>query len=220
MPKRRRQKTTTRVSFHLSDPSMNLDWSCPLLCQQCTHLRPNGEQCKNRVCVGHPFCWVHIRAKYGVKVQKSNIPGAGKGLFATRDIKKNTWICPYIGEVIDAQCLEQRYPGGVTAPYAEEMPLNVSPKLYTDSACWRSVGSMANAIFKANGAVASMRQHNCITRYRPVGEGFKGIWLKSTKNIKAGTEILNWYGDGGYELQSNHTTKRRTKVPDSRPCRP
>ncbi|AAR26960.1 FirrV-1-G2 [Feldmannia irregularis virus a] len=217
MPKRKHKPR--EMSFVFEKDEDDSTWSCPLLCQRCAYVRPNGEQCKKRVCVGHPFCWIHVRAAFGVTVKTSTIPNAGKGLFATRDFKKNTWICPYFGEIIDANCFVQRYPGKATAPYAEMLPLNTTPRKYVDSACTRSVGSLANGKFKGDGSVSSLRHHNCFTRYRPVGDGFKGVWLKSTKTIKAGDEIFNWYGEGNYNLfASNHSTKRRTKAPDSRPC--
>ena len=154
--------------------------------------------------------------KYGVKVRKSTIPGAGNGLFATRLIKKNTWICPMIGETTTMACINQRYPGIMTAPYAEVFPNQSNQAV--DGACQRGIGSLANGRFNKNGTVSSLSRHNCKTRYRPVGDGFPGIWLKATKTIRAGDEIFNWYGDGGYLLQKNHSTKRRKKVPDSRPC--
>ena len=39
------------------------------------------------------------------KVKKSQIPGAGKGLYTLRDIKKGERIVEYLGEIItDAEC--------------------------------------------------------------------------------------------------------------------
>ncbi|CAB1097165.1 unnamed protein product [Ectocarpus sp. CCAP 1310/34] len=104
----------------------------------------------------------------------------------------------------------------MTASYAEMLP--GPEQLHIDSACNRGVASLSNGLFNANGSVSSLSRHNCVSRYRPVGDGVPGAWLKSTKPIKIGDEIFNWYGDGGYMLQHNHSTKRRTKEPDTRPC--
>lgn len=206
MPLRRR--APTELCFRTEN------WSCPLTCDQCTHTRANGIRCKNRVCFGSPVCWVHNSTKYGVKIKKSTIPGAGKGLFATRRIPKDSWICPYSGEQTTMNCIHQRYPGGMTAAYTEQ----ISDNLAFDCACSRGIGSLANARFNANGTVSSLSRHNCFSRYRPAGNGVSGVWLKSTKVIKDGEEIFNWYGDGGYLLQDNHSTSRRVKAPDTRPC--
>ncbi len=200
----------TELSFQTAD------WSCPLVCQQCEHTTANGVQCKNRVCFGFPLCWMHNSLRYGVKSKDSTIPNAGKGLFATRKLPKNSWICPYVGESTTMTCINQRYPGDTTASYTEQMP--GPQQIAVDAACSRGIGSLANALFNADGSVSSLRRHNCISRYRPVGDGTPGLWLKTTKTIKIGDEIFHWYGDGGYMLQDNHSTRRRAKVPDSRPC--
>ncbi|CAB1097164.1 unnamed protein product [Ectocarpus sp. CCAP 1310/34] len=191
-------------------------WSCPLTCEQCQEVRANGMRCKNRVCFGTPLCHVHNSLKYGVKAKTSTIVNAGKGLFATRAFPKNSWICPYLGEKTSKDCIQKRYPGDMTAAYAEILP--GPEQLHIDSACKRGVASLANGLFNANGSVSSLSRHNCVSRYRPVGDGVPGVWLKSTKPLKIGDEIFNWYGDGGYMLQHNHSTKRRTKAPDTRPC--
>ena len=207
MPRIRKK---TELSFKTSD------WSCPIACRRCRHVRADGTTCKNRVCFGSPMCWIHNIKKYGVRTKESTIPNAGKGLFATRLFRKDSWICPYTGEITTMECIHQRYPGSMTAPYTEQLP--GPQQLAVDCACTRGIGSLANGRFNQNGTVSSLSRHNCFTRYRPVGDGIPGLWLKATKTIKEGDEIFNWYGDGGYMLQNNHSTKRRTKVPDSRPC--
>jgi len=203
-----RKRVPTELSFRTAT------WSCPLTCGQCTHTRDNGLRCKNRVCFGSPVCWLHNAKKYGVKIKQSTIPGAGKGLFATRNIPRDSWICPYSGEATTMDCIHQRYPGDATAAYAEQVHKNLA----YDCACSRGIGSLSNAHFNPNGTVSAERNHNSFSRYRPKGNGVPGVWLKSTKVIKEGQEIFNWYGNGGYRLQDNHSTSRRPKVPDSRPC--
>lgn len=207
MPKPRKH-TPRELQFRTKD------WSCPIVCRRCKHRRANGAICKNKVCFGSPVCWVHNSILYGLKIKESSIPKPGEGLFATRVLKKDAWISPYIGEIVGMKCVHQRYPG--TAPYTMQMP---GPKqLAVDCACTRGIGSLANCRFNKNGTVSSLSRHNCVSRYRPVGDGTPGLWLKATKTIKAGDEIFLWYGDGGYKLQNNHSTKPRAKIPDSRPC--
>ena len=208
----KRASVATRNSFKVTT-NTNLTWSCPIHCHTCEFVRPSGVRCKNRVCFGSPLCWIHNVKKYKVKAATSTIPNAGKGLFATEDFQRNDWICPMTGEKISMACVEMRYPGDMTAPYAEEMQANQA----VDCACSRGIGSTANAHFLPNGNVRGRSAHNAITRHRPVGQGIPGIWLKADKRIKAGDEIFLWYGDS-YKLEDNHTTKRRREVPDSRPC--
>ena len=214
MRSRKRVKVSTRNSFKVTtNTNTNSSWSCPIHCDRCEFILPNEVQCRNRVCFGSPLCWIHNAKKYKVKANTSTIPNAGKGLFATEDFKKEAWICPMIGENISMACVEKRYPGTMTAPYTEEVRRNKA----VDCACSRGIGSTANAHFLPNGKVRGRSFHNAITRYRRVGEGIPGIWLKADKRIRAGDEIFLWYGNS-YRLENNHTTKRRKNVPDSRPC--
>lgn len=205
----------SRYTFQITDPNTNNRWSCPIHCQQCTHLRPNANnaRCRNRTCFGSPLCWIHNSQRFGVKSRVSTIPGAGKGLFATRQFHNHDWICPMVGENLTGACVEQRYPGEMTAPYVEYDEGN---SRYTDCACSRGIGSLANARFRANGQLRHRNAHNAITEWRV--DGIPGFWLKARRNINIGDEIFLWYGDGGYQLENTHTTRRRANIPDSRPC--
>lgn len=184
------------------------DWACRLECDQCDHIRPNGVRCRNRACLGTPTCWTHTISKYGVRAKASTIPGAGKGLFATRAFKAGDWICPYIGEPITQECLDNRYPGDMTAPYAEQIPGG-----FVDSACVRGIGSISNALFTNNGRCRSASQHNSVMRYRP---SLRQVWLKATRGVQSGAEIFNWYGNT-YRLEDGHVTKTG-RGQDTRPC--
>lgn len=57
-------------------------------------------------------------------------------------------------------CLDQRYPGDMTAPYAE---MDTEDGIVTDCACYRGIGSQANAKFRQNGLVRAARFHSAIT---------------------------------------------------------
>lgn len=191
----------SRITFRTNE------FKCHILCDRCTYVKDNGERCKNRVCFGIPVCWVHTIKEYGIKIKKSTLPGVGKGLFSTSRIERDTWICPYIGESINEQCLNQRYPGNMTAPYAVK-----KGQRYEDSACMRGSGAMANGKFRANGQAQTAQRHNAVIRNRP---GY-GLWIWSTKNILRDREIFVHYG-GQYRLENNHVTKRM-RGPDTRPC--
>lgn len=201
---------------------------CKLECGQCQFVKANDERCRNRVCIGHPYCWIHNKGQYAVKVRDSTIAAAGRGLFATEDIKKGQWITPYFGETIPKTCLDQRYPGGEDslAPYTVEYGAGGRTR-YVDSACRRGIAGMANALFDENNNPLPKEDHNAVLLYRKYEKAKRGrspvkhtrmLWLKATKAIPAGHEIFCHYGDD-YKLNHNndHET-RRTRAPDTRPC--
>lgn len=180
-------------------------FNCKLRCGQCQSRKIDGVRCRNRVCHGFPDCWMHNKKGHNVKTRLS--PHHGKGLFATANIARNQWICPYNGEQITKRCLNLRYPGDVTAPYA----VTHGGGTY-DGACSRGIGCYANTKTGANGNIASAQSHNAKLGNR---RG-RGIWLYATRNIPAGQEIFCWYGNG-YRFDLQHQTKR-SKVLDNRPC--
>ena len=146
---------------------------------------------------------------YRVKIRQSTIPGAGKGVFAVREFEEDESICPCIVESITQNCLDQRYDEDETAPYA----ITDRRRRYIDSACRRGIGSMANGRFRADGTSRVLNAHNAVVEPRRA----QGRWLRATKPIAAGGEIFVYYGDE-YVLGNNHTTRRTTRLGDTRPC--
>lgn len=187
------------------------EWSCHVRCGRCAHIKADGQRCRNRTCFGFPMCWVHNKTVHGVRVMQSTIPNSGKGLFATRPIASGAWICPYGGEEVDDACIDLRYAGNATAPYADQ--LNNGTNL--DAACERGIGSMAQGKFGANGKSLAKNRHNAEGVSRRIG-GRRTIWLRATRAIATGAEIFHYYGDE-YRLEATHTT-RRFRSQDSRPC--
>lgn len=178
---------------------------CNLECGRCTFIKENNERCRNRVCMGYPLCWIHTKRRYGVQSRQSCVHG--KGLFATRDIPAESWIAPYGGETISQQCLDYRYPGDMTAPYA----VDEGGDSYKDGACNRGIGALSNARFRRDGMVSTPARHNAEIAHRN-GQ----LWLRSTKAIPTDEEIFTYYGDM-YRLEDTHVTKRTTRS-DNRPC--
>jgi hypothetical protein len=68
-----------------------------------------GRRCKLRTCVSKPYCHVHLPAIKGVKVTKSKLPGAGKGLFAARDFKRAEAIAEYTGKKLTDEQFDRKY---------------------------------------------------------------------------------------------------------------
>jgi len=171
-------------------------FSGDLKCGQCTAESESGERCSRRVCTGRKMCWQHTRSKLHLKVDKSKIAGAGKGLFAFRSkkrglspqqlakpvFKKGDKIAKYSGQVISAATLEDRY-GDYTAPYA----LQVGDKII-DAALDRGIGSIFN--------------HKPPSRSNAKFTNTGKIIAK--KPIKDGSEIYVDYGDE-YKFDRNVT---------------
>lgn len=66
-------------------------------CDQCV-ANVKDRRCKLTTCKWAPYCWLHTPVEVGL----SNIPGAGRGLFAKRDIPMNTKFGDYKkGKVLD-----------------------------------------------------------------------------------------------------------------------
>ena len=60
-------------------------------CPQCTAKTKTGERCKRTTCLYAPFCAAH-RA---FTIDESTLPGAGKGIFASRPLKRSDTIGDY-----------------------------------------------------------------------------------------------------------------------------
>ena len=72
-------------------------------CIRCHALTSSGGQCKMRTCRQYPYCWMHMKMIYGVQVKNSEISNAGKGLFATKSVKKNKTITHYSSKEVSNQ---------------------------------------------------------------------------------------------------------------------
>jgi len=118
-------------------------------------------------------------------VKKSGIPKSGKGLFTTKDIAKGQIVCEYEGEKITwKECLRrneaQKGKGGY---YFHINDRNCVDAQFTTWALGRYANDAAGP-----SRIAGVR-NNCVY------EVIKGKpYIKATRNIKAGNEILVSYG--------------------------
>ena len=176
-----------------------LDFQCQLECNRCTATTSKGTRCKNRVCIGVPTCHAH-RKDAGLKVKRSTIPNAGKGLFATKQFKKGKPIGAYAGENISVAENNRRYGADDldNAPYS--LSARNMPGRILDSACSRSLMSLANSKRERKRNNAKFSQHM---------KGDGTINVISTKRIKDGDEIFIDYGKGYWKgaQWSLHATK-------------
>jgi hypothetical protein len=66
-------------------------------CDRCQAKKADGSQCSRSTCSTGPYCWQHTQkySKAGLRVKKSGEPGAGKGLYITKSVKRGQTIGPY-----------------------------------------------------------------------------------------------------------------------------
>jgi len=67
--------------------------------QRCTADKKSGGQCCLRTKKGQ-YCWNHTRTIEGLRIKASTVPGAGLGLFATKQFRSGDAITPYSGDII------------------------------------------------------------------------------------------------------------------------
>ena len=170
-------------------------FACNLMCATCVAQTSNGNQCKNRTCIGVDYCWVHLLSMRQLRIKPSSIEGAGSGLFAMNNNKKdeilfrkNDIVIEYNGELINEEVLNTRYKTH-TAPYG----IQITKDQIEDGACKRGIGSIANHSYSPN------------VKYAIRG---KRIVLIAIKNIKHNNEILANYGNTYWNVKDNtkHTT--------------
>lgn len=178
------------------------EFSCPVQCQRCEERNKNGRRCRNRVCIGVPYCWQHLQSVHHLRIKDSEIPGAGKGLFASDPkkpegvtiFKKGIVVTNYHGEPISLAERQRRY-RDKTAPYGIAYNKNSNE----DGACRRGVGTIAN---HKRGSNVSLNKQNHV---------FKLIAKRPIKNHE---EITAYYGSPdkkeGYRFDepTTYSTKR------------
>ena len=142
-------------------------------CVSCRGKTKSGAACSRSTCKYAPFCWQHS----SVEVKRSTIPGAGRGLFAKRDIKKDQKVGDYtVGtEKLTGAQYTERYPNRRSTHVAK-----VGNYYYDATNPKRNVAGMANR--KPGGNNLKLKSSGA---------------LVANKNIRAGSELYLAYG-GSY----------------------
>ncbi|MFM7017019.1 MAG: SET domain-containing protein-lysine N-methyltransferase [Bacteroidota bacterium] len=120
-------------------------------------------------------------------LKKSLIPGAGKGLFVKKDLKKGEIVCEYEGEIVPWSVCEKRAEEGHEG-YAFFITKNKCIDAYFTK---DAIGRYANDA-KGIGRVEGLRnnaQYEIKTR-----QGEKRVFIVATRTIKANDEVLVDYG--------------------------
>jgi uncharacterized protein len=116
-------------------------------------------------------------------VKKSTLPGAGKGLFTDKDIKKGEIVCEYEGEKItwkDAIERNDHHKGGYV--------FYISAKKCIDAYTYKNTfGRYANDAAGVN-RVDGLRNNSVYDIIKDK------VFIRATRNIKANSEIFVSYG--------------------------
>ncbi len=130
-----------------------------------------------------------------LEVKESIIPGAGKGLFVNRDVKKGERIVEYLGEIIswkECDTRAERDEGG----YVFYINQNKCIDAFHMPEALARFANDARGLIKEKGI-----KNNCQYEvYKNSG------WITTTKNIKAGSELLVSYG-AAYWRDIRHNIK-------------
>jgi hypothetical protein len=182
--------------FIFRSPEYNFE--CILEKQQCNGFNKKGDRCKRKCITPFEYCYQHLANIKKLKVKKSTIPNAGKGLFAYDPnsennetiFKKDDKIIEYIGENINQEQKTNRY-GNQTCPYCA----GLSKDNIVDAGCVRGVGSHINT-----GRNSNLNNAKLVIDTRN-----KQINVKATKNIRNNQEIFIPYGSS-YRLNENNVS--------------
>ena len=194
------------VRFKHENTQTGRRFACDLECNRCTARTSGGTRCRRRVCVGTKVCFQHRKRDMGLRIAPSNIPGAGKGLFATRRLPPNTHVVTYDGEKLTDAQLNQRYDtdnNGGHAPYGLKVtqPSAQHRGKTVDSACQRSLASIING--SRTRSLSNVRYSNSAR-----ADGSIKVFTRN-RAIQPGAELLAWYGAGYWASAANsrHTTR-------------
>ncbi len=150
--------------------------------QQCISKTIKSQRCKKRT-AHTKKCWIHLAAQDNLRIKPSNIPNAGKGLFAwKKDFKKGCKISKYTGRRLNKYQIDLKY-GDETAKYAMCNGNKCIDANYTTDAAARFANDARRTGFR-NNAILTGKNH---------------FALKAKSNIHPHQEVLTPYGDAYWE---------------------
>lgn len=185
----------------------------------CKHtVRTNGRvrNCKNRTKLYPKYCWVHTASTVGLKIKDSNIPGAGKGLFATKNLPEDTEIryARNKDQLTQAQ-ITRRYNGG-------NQPYGLCNNIRSDNRCWDALPFRSGLGRWVNDIRGTNREPNSdflIPRRTRQNPNTKPV-VKLDRAVRKGEEILTDYGDAYWQIAEDERHKRRQRDSENRAKNP
>jgi hypothetical protein len=190
----RRQKATADATISRavedSDPYLNRSGQAKAPSQRCTSDNRRGTQCKTMTSNGH-LCWIHLLKRQGVRISRSVVAGAGKGLKAGVDFVKGQSVSEYVGDWV--------YEGDdeTNSAYIFE----ISTKLGIDAARTNSApGRMVN------DARGTELHNNCRWVVDMIR---KKVRIVTTRAVKKGEEFLIGYSKAYWKQFELNKSKKK-----------
>lgn len=135
-----------------------------------------------------------------VIVKKSTLPKAGKGLFTDKDVKKDEIVCEYEGELINwDEAIKRNDKGKGGYVYF------INSKNCIDAFDFKnSFGRYAND-------AAGVGRINGFRNNSTYFEKKNRVFIKATRNIKAGSEIFVSYGRAYWNIMKVEIAEKEAK---------
>ena len=165
--------------------------------QQCTANTKAGHHCGQRTAVGQ-YCWNHLRTEVGLRVKKSDVPRAGRGLFAARPLPAGTRI-PYTGDIV-------LLPRGAGGDYVLETRTNADGVREGIDAARRNSGYGRWVNDPKGSRHAANSQFVCFT---PPGGRQRVACVRTLRPLAIGEEVLVSYGAQYWRFQCKAAPPRK-----------
>lgn len=152
-------------------------------CVQCEH-----PGCSRITCITAQFCSRHLPLHTGLRVGPSTLPGAGLGLFAARDFRRETPIGYFTGALVPASI--------VHAPtYRSCYALELNEEWVIDC------NSTQDSILRySNDCFPAQKKRGLCRVNAGFFEGDPGLRLWAIRDIATGEEIFWHYGKSYWEV--------------------
>jgi len=150
-------------------------------CEQCVATTKAGHRCKNNTCKWSPTCYVHR----DVNIKDSTIENGGLGVFARKDLKKDTVVGKYkVGTTkMTLEQLNNKYPRNQDRTHVWS---NKNRDFY-DAMPTKSIAGRFNTC-----RAQDKRRINCNNNAKILSSGN----IKLTKNVRDNHEIfVSGYGN-------------------------
>jgi transposase InsO family protein len=194
------------ITNHPLDPNRphtNSKGEIPIPSRRCIANTRSGEQCKRRTTTG-AHCFTHSQKDLGLRVKKSEVPNAGRGLYAAKEFRPGDFVSFYTGRL--------------TTPADGDFFETLDGSLYG----YLINNSLIVDAAESDRAVARFINDPRGTQKRPnvkfaTDQRTKTVRIRATRLIKKGDELLLKYGKQYWE---EHLRKGGIKLPKLRVAEP
>ena len=145
--------------------------------QRCVAATKGGGHCKAKTRHGE-YCWVHLAQLRGARIKASQLPGAGKGLYAARDFHRDEVVARYTGDLVPTASPDNFGSSAYVLELSEAVSIDAAR---TNAAEGRMINDARGSGRRSNSRF-SCNQRN------------KTAVVRATRAIKKGEEIFVAYG--------------------------